>query len=217
MPRTSAGGDPNPQPSTSMRRISVLACSAAAIGSATLYGCGGDSTGPKTNNALSAAEAQTVAAAIFTEINRAIASATPTQNAAMPSLAPAAALVPSTFNATVNTNCQAGGTIKGTYSFTTDFNAQGSGTESGTVTVTANQCVVSTGTRSIATNGSYTFTFSGSFTNGQISSNFVWKASGNFTWTGGSCALDYSFTITPANKVTYSGSMCGVSINGSSG
>jgi hypothetical protein len=200
-----------------------VAYSVVAIGIATLNACGGDSTGPKENSTLTAAEAQTVAAAIFTEINRAIASATFTPaktqaGSTSASLTTAAALVPTTLNATVNANCQGGGTIKGTYSFTTDFNAQGSGTESGTVTVTAADCGVSTGTRTIVTNGGYTFTFSGSFANGQISSNFVWKATGNFTWTGGgSCALDYSFTVTPANKVTYTGSICGVSINGSSG
>lgn len=114
----------------------------------------------------------------------------------------------------VSANCPGGGTVKGSASFTNDLNSSGTGTRSGSVTISASQCNVSTGQRTLTTDGNYTYTFTAGYTNNVLSSNFLWKATGDFTWTGGACALDYSVTVTPQGTKTFSGTVCGVDVSG---
>jgi hypothetical protein len=193
-----------------MRRFPNAAYGLAATALLMATACSGDSTSPK--NSLSPAEARAVASALFSDIARAVGSPTPSSA----SIAPAnqSAGVPTTVSATVNGNCSGGGTIHGTFGFNSDVNTAGTGTLSGSVTVAASQCVVSTGQRAITTDGSYTYTFSASLVNNALSSNFVWKAGGTFTWTGGSCTLDYTVTVTPQGSKSLSGTICGVDVTG---
>lgn len=195
-----------------MRRISNTVYGLAAIVLAAATACGGDSTSPQVNASLSPAEARAVASALFGQIAvGAAGSSTPSS-----STTPATQSVTGTptATATVNATCAGGGTIKGTYIFTSDVNASGTGTRSGSVAVSASNCTVSTGQRTITTDGAYLFTFSASFTNNALSSNFLWDASGNFTWTGGACALDYTITVTPQGSKSLNGTVCGVDVTG---
>jgi hypothetical protein len=187
------------------RRIAAF----ALLGS--LAACGGSSTEPNNGGTLTVAEAQLVAANLFVEISRALSSAkVATSNAAA---AQSVSMVPTTVRMNVDGVCTGGGTIKGTYLITSDFNNSGSGSQSANVTVTSVGCSVSTGQRSIAVGGTYTLTYNVSFTNFAASSNYVWKQTGNFTWSGGSCAMDYNMTVTPQGKTSYSGSFCGQTIS----
>lgn len=194
-----------------MRRFShaVYGFAAAAIAAATA--CGGDSASPQNgSNSLTPAEARTVASALFGEIARAVGSPTPSSSNARANQSVAGPTV----SATVNATCSGGGTIHGTYLFNSDVNSAGTGALSGSVTVAASQCTVSTGQRTISTDGSYTYTFSASLVNNALASNFVWKAGGTFTWTGGSCTLDYTVTVTPQGTRSLSGTICGVDVTG---
>ena len=187
------------------RRIAAL----GLLGS--LTACGGSSTAPNSAGTLTVAEAQLVAANLFVEISRALSSAKASTN-----IAPAAwsaAAVPTTVTLNVNGVCTGGGTIKGTYLITSDFNNSGTGSQSANVSVTSVGCSVSTGQRSIAVGGTYTLTYNVSFTYFAVSSNYVWKQTGNFTWSGGSCAMDYNMTVTPQGKTSYTGSFCGQTIS----
>jgi hypothetical protein len=196
-------------------RPTILRCIAAFGLLGTLSACGGDSsTGPNSNATLSAAEAQVVASNLFVEISRALSTATVSSNVIPASQSVAAA--PTTIHETVNGTCTAGGTIKGTYLITSDFDAVGSGSQSATVTVTSVGCSVSTGTRTIAVDGSYTLSYNVSFTKFAISSNYTWRETGNFTWSGGGCAIDYTAVVTPQGKTSITGSFCGQSISYSS-
>jgi len=177
-----------------------------------LTACGGsDSVAGPGGSSLSSSEAQLVVANLFSEISKAIASGVVSKSAS-PAAARAAA-APTTVHETLSSSCAAGGTVTGTYTFTSDFNAQGAGTESGSVTVTTNACQVSTGTRTIAVGGSFTLTFSVTYANFAPASNFTWNETGNFTWSGGSCAIDYTAIVTPQGKQTVTGSVCGVNIS----
>ena len=171
--------------------------------------CGSDSTSPKSS--LSPQEARTVASALFNEMARAIGSPTPTTaNGAAQSVAAGP-----TVNLAISAACTNGGTLKGTFNFADNTNTVGTGTINGTVTVTADDCNISTGERTISTDGGYTFTFSAGFTNHRLSSNFKWDASGTLTWTGGSCTLDYTVELAPNGTRTLSGTICGVDVKGS--
>jgi hypothetical protein len=173
---------------------------------AAVAACGGDSsTGPK-NSGLTAAEAQQVAVAIFTEVSKALSSV----GASSP--APASqsvAAAPTTFSSP----CTNGGTISGSFTFTSTLDSQGTGTVDGSMTITPSGCKVSTGSRIIEVSGSLNFTFSMAFTKGAQSGNFVFHGGGSFTWTGGSCTMDYTVTLTPQGKETISGTVCGETIN----
>ncbi len=177
-----------------------------------LTACGGsDSVSGPSGNSLTSAEAQLVVANLFTEISKALASGVVT-TAASPTAARAAA-APTTIKETLSSTCAAGGTVTGTYTFTSDFNQQGAGTESGSVTVTTNACQVSTGSRTIAVGGSFSLTFNVTYANFAPASNFTWNETGNFTWSGGSCAINYTAVVTPQGKQTVTGSVCGQSIS----
>jgi len=169
--------------------------------------CGGDSsTGPK-NNALTAAEAQQVAIAIFTEVSKALSSVGATAPTA------ASRSVASQPTQTFSSPCTNGGTIGGTFSFTSNLDSQGSGTVNGSMTITPSGCKVSTGSRIIEVGGSLNFTYSMAFTKGAQSGNFTFHGGGSFTWSGGSCAMDYTVTVTPQGKETVNGTLCGETIN----
>jgi hypothetical protein len=193
-----------------MRQFSKAATVLTGLALGAAVACGGDSTSPAADNSLTPAEARVVASSLFGEITAAVGSPTPSSST-VPAGA-SRATVP-TLTATINANCREGGTIQGTYLFTSDLDAAGTGTKSGSITVTASQCKVSTGERTISTDGSYTYTFSAGFTNNVWSSDFVWKANGAFTWTGGSCTLDYTVTITPQGARSYSGTVCGTDVS----
>jgi hypothetical protein len=193
-----------------MRRIPFAVYGLVALGLGSLTACGADSTNP-TADSLSPTEARTVAAALFNEISRAATSSSSSSTAPTSSASLAAA---PTLSATVNATCSLGGTLKGSFEFTNDVNSSGTGTRSGAITVTAAQCVVSTGTRTIAADGSLTYTFSVSLTNNVPSSNFVWNGSGTLNWTGGSCTLDYSVQVTPQGAKSLTGTVCGVDVTG---
>lgn len=184
-----------------LRSVSSLVVLAFGIGAC------GDSTGPSAEATLSPAEARTVASALFNEIARAAGSPTPNPSGASQSVAG----VP-TLSLSINATCAAGGSLKGTLEFTDEANAQGTGRKSGVISVTAANCNVSTGERTISANGGYTYNFSASFTNHVLSSNFVWDAGGTLTWTGGSCTLDYMIEVTPQGRRTLSGTVCGVDV-----
>lgn len=191
-----------------MRHISVRSLALlGVIGS--LAACGSDSaTGPKAT--LSPAEAQIVASNLFVEISRALSTAVVSTS---PAPAANTATAPTTIRETLNSPCQAGGKITGTYVYTSDFSSTGSGTQSGSVTVVTDGCQVSSGSRTIAVAGNFSLTFSVTYTNFAPSSNYSWRETGNFTWTGGSCAIDYTISVTPQGKTSASGSFCGQSIS----
>lgn len=181
----------------------------AAIAFALTTGCSDKDSTPPNNTDLSSAEARAVASALFSEMARAIGSPTPSSVSAN-----ATTNVGPTVTANISSQCSAGGTLNGNWTFNNDVNGSGTGTKSGTVTFAASNCNISTGQRTITTNGSYTFTFAASFTNHLLSSNFVWNGDGDFAWSGGSCTLDYSVTITPQGRRSLSGTICGVTVDG---
>lgn len=194
-----------------MRPYSSVATALAVAALVFATACDDDSTSPNKND-LTPAEARTVAAAVFGEIVRAIGSASPASASTAASLSVAAR--PATVTASVQARCSAGGSISGEWTFNDDTNASGTGTKSGSVTLAASNCNISTGERTLTTNGSYTFTFAASFTNNALSSDFVWNGTGNFEWTGGSCALDYTIRVAPQGRRTLSGTVCGVDVQG---
>ena len=177
----------------------------------TLIGCGSDSSTGPNGGSLTQAEAQLVAANLFSEIARALATAKISTNVAGASQSQAA--VPTTVRMTLNNPCTAGGTISGTYVLTSDFNTSGTGSQSGNMSVTSVGCNVQTGTRTIAVSGSFTLTYSASFTNSAPSSNYTWRETGNFTWSGGGCAIDYTAVVTLQGKTSITGSFCGQSVS----
>jgi hypothetical protein len=184
-----------------------------------IAGCGGSdsSTGPTSgggSKTLTAAEAQQVSAALFTEISKAFATATVTTSDLGPTASLAAA--PTTVKETVKGNCTNGGTITGNATVTIDFNTAGtSGTEAMTMTITAAGCKVNTGSQVIAIDGNLNYSFSATVTNGQITSPYTWHGTGNWSWSGGgSCSMDYSVSYNPTTgKGTETGTFCGTSIN----
>jgi hypothetical protein len=175
-----------------------------------LAACGGDSTGPTSTSSLSVAQAQTVASALLTEMAKAMASASISTKAAGPAFS-AASMPSQTF--TINSACTNGGTITGSYVFNSDLGTAGTGTVSGTMTTTAHGCKVSTGSDLIATDGTLNYSYSVGYTAFAPSSNFVWKATGNISWTGGSCSLDYTASVSTTGHGSITGSICGQSIN----
>jgi hypothetical protein len=168
--------------------------------------CGSDSsTGPK-NSGLTSAEAQQVAMSIFTEVSKALSSV----GATAPTAASrSVAAGPQTFSSP----CTNGGTISGSFNFTSTMDSQGTGTVNGSIGVTPNGCKVSTGTHVIEVSGSLNFTFSMAFTKGAQSGDFTFHGDGSFTWTGGSCTMDYTVTLTPQGKETITGTVCGETVN----
>ena len=196
-----------------MRRFSNAVYSLAAIALAATTACGSDSASPQSNSdSLSPAEARAVASALFGQIAVAAAGSSTPSSSTIPATQSATSAPGVT--ATVNASCPGGGTIKGTYLFTNDVNASGTGTRSGSVTVSAQNCTVPTGQRTITTDGAYLYKFSASFTNNALSSNFVWDAGGTFIWTGGACTLDYTVTVTPQGTKSLNGTICGVDVTG---
>src|SRR5262249_20708808 len=189
-------GRPPPHLLIYMRHIGIRSLALlGVVGS--LAACGSDSaTAPKT---LSASEAQLVASNLFVEISKALSTAVISTSVA-PAAETATATAPTTVKSTLNSACQAGGKITGTYTYTSDFSNSGSGTQSGSVTVVTDGCKVSSGTQTIAVSGNLSLTFSVNYTNFAPSSNYQWRETGNFSWSGGSCAIDYTITVTPQGK-----------------
>jgi hypothetical protein len=196
-----------------MHGISNTVYGFAVMALAAATACGSDSASPQTgSDSLTPAEARVVANALFGQIAVAAAGSSTPSSSTIP--ATQSATGTPTVTATVNANCAGGGTIKGSYIFNNDVNASGTGTRSGSVTVSASNCTVSTGQRTITTDGAYVYTFSASFTNNALSSNFAWHGGGTFTWTGGACTLDYTVTVTPQGSKSLSGTICGVDVTG---
>lgn len=195
------------RPRTTHRRLLSVALLAS------MAACGSDATAPaNTQNAFTVQEATTVAAAIFTEISRALS----TSGFAF-DVAPAAAVVPTTGTATVNSTCASGGTVTGTYTYTNNFGTDGTGTSTGTMSVATHSCKISTGTRVIAVDGQLTYTFSMTFAQNVALDTFNWRGTGSFTWSGGNCVIDYSMKYTGAatGKYTITGTICGVNVSSS--
>jgi hypothetical protein len=195
-----------------MRRSRNTMCCIMLLGTVgSLTACGGDdSTGPGTSASLTSTQAQVVASALYAEMAKAMATATVTTKT---STTPVSAATMPSQTYTVNSTCTNGGTITGSYVYNTDLNTAGTGTVSGTMSTTAHGCRVSTGADLISTDGTLNFSYSVSYTAFTPSSNFTWHATGNFSWTGGSCAMDYTVSVSPQGHGTISGSMCGQSIN----
>jgi hypothetical protein len=171
-----------------------------------MVACGGDSaTGPKSQ--LSQAEAQQVAINLFNEVDHALQT--------FGALAPTAAArsVAAQPTQSFSSNCTNGGSLSGSFTYTDNLDNQGTGSVTGSVTITPNGCQVSTGTRLIAVGGSINFSFSLAFTQGAQSGDFTFHGGGAFTWSGGSCPMDYTVTLTPAGNETISGTLCGETIN----
>ena len=190
-----------------MLRRSGMFVRAIALGGCVcaLAACGGsdDSTGP-TSQTLTAAQAQLVASSLFSEMSKAMSTATLTTGGSSSS--------PSqTF--TVNSTCTNGGTITGQYVYNSSLNSAGTGTVSGSMTTTAHGCKVNTGTQIIATDGTLNYSYSVSYTAFAPSSNYVWKGTGNFSWDGGSCTMDYTVNVSTTGHGSISGTICGQSIN----
>ena len=190
-----------------MRTISRSTFGFVALALGYASACG-DSTSPNTGT-MSPTEARAVASALFSEISRAVGSTTPSG----PSSGATQSTIP-TFTATINAQCSQGGSLKGTWELTNSVNSAGTGTISGAVTVTAAECVVNTGERTLSANGGYAFAFQAAFTNSRLSSNFLWDASGTLNWTGGSCTLDYTIEVTPQGRKKLAGTICGVDVTG---
>jgi hypothetical protein len=172
-----------------------------------MVACGGDGgTGPK-GDQLSSAEAQQVAIALFAEVDKALSS--------LGALAPTAAArsLATQPTQTFSSNCTNGGTLAGSLTFTDNIDAQGTGSLTGSVDITPNGCKISTGTRLIAVGGSINFSFSVTLTQGAQTGNFNFHGGGAFTWSGGSCPMDYTISVTPVGKETISGTLCGQTIN----
>lgn len=196
-----------------MRPISRFAYGFAAVGLGLLTACG-DSTSPKANS-LTQAEAQTVAANLFTEISAALSSRTPVTTDVTPS--PSFATTGTTLNYTVSGNCTEGGSVTGTYSATSNLDGSGNGTIASNAVVTIAACAVNTGTRTIAVSGNLTYGATQTFANGGQPSSLTATVNGNYAWEGGSCSLNYNITVTPAHQMTFAGNICGVSFNASAG
>ncbi|MGH7656050.1 MAG: hypothetical protein ACREN6_15450 [Gemmatimonadaceae bacterium] len=188
-----------------LRGLAIL----ATVG--TLTACGHDSTGPK--GTLSAAEAQTAGIALFTEIDRAFTNTTfSSSGAALATSVPRIAAA-TTLSGTVNSTCSAGGTITGTISITSDLDTAGTGPESMTMSVTAAGCKVDTGKQTIALDGNLTYAFNLGLTQYIPSSNYIWTGNGSFTWTGGSCTIDYTLTYSQQGHGSETGTFCGSDIS----
>ncbi len=189
-----------------MRRQTSLIRGAAVCTIGALIGCGSDSaTGPK-NDTLSAGEAQQVAVNIFAEVSKALS----TLGAIAPSAASRSVAVTPTQN--FSSACTNGGTISGSFSYTDNTNAQGTGALNGSMTIAPQACKVSTGTRLIDVGGSINFTFTMNFVQFEQSGNFTFHGGGAFTWSGGSCPMDYNVIISPQGAETVSGTICGVTV-----
>jgi hypothetical protein len=173
-----------------------------------MVACGGgeSATGPK-GDQLSAAEAQQVAIGLFAEVDSALSR--------LGAVAPTAAArsLATQPTQTFSSTCTNGGTLNGSLTFTDGIDNQGTGSLTGSVDVTPNGCKVSTGTRLIAVGGSINFTFSVTLTQGVQTGNFNFHFGGAFTWSGGSCPMDYTVSVTPQGKETVSGTLCGQTIN----
>jgi len=189
---------------TSLIRRAAAVCTAGAV-----IGCGSDSTtGPK-QDTLSQAEVQQLAGNLFAEVSKALS--------ALDAIAPSAAsrAVAVTPTQTFSSQCTNGGSMSGSFSYTDNTNAQGTGSLNGTINVTPQACKVSTGTRMIDVGGSINFTFTMNFTQFQQTGNFTFHGGGAFTWSGGSCPMDYNIAITPQGTETISGTICGQNVNAS--
>ena len=175
--------------------------------------CGGsDSTGPGKQSSFTAVQATTVATNIMTEIVKALSTAGFGANAAPVGALASRAQVPISGSADYSGTCTSGGTVTGHYSYTGDFDNQGSGTMSGTITSTLNGCKVSDGTRVIGVGGQFNWTYSATFSQNASLDTYTWHGTGNFTWDGGSCGIDYSVKYVGTGAYTLSGTFCGVDI-----
>ena len=175
--------------------------------------CGSDSTGPSKQANFSASEATLVATNIMTEVVKALSTAGFGKNVAPTAALASFAAVPVSGSADFSGPCTDGGTVSGHYTYTGTFDTQGSGSMSGQITSTMNGCKVSTGTRVIAVGGQLTWTYSATFSQTASLNTYNWHTTGNFTWDGGSCSVDYgvSYTGTGAYKLT--GTFCGVDVS----
>jgi hypothetical protein len=181
----------------------------AGLALVTAAGCDGGSTSPPPAS-VSRTEARAIASAVFADLTRAVGSERPTSGNGVPN----SVAVGSVVTANLNANCSNGGAIGGTFSLTSDLNANGSGNVSGKVSVAAADCNINTGQRIVTANGGYDFGFSVGLSNGAQSSDFVWVATGNLAWTGGSCKLDYTVRITRSGTRSVTGTVCGVDVRG---
>ena len=198
-----------------MRRLSTVGKRLAWITFAgALVGCGSDSTGPKGGqSALTTQQAAVVATGIFEEVSLALSKA-----GFAAQVAPTAARlssVPTTGSASINAPCTNGGNITGTYNYSDDIGSNGSGTATGTMTLTMAGCKVSTGTDLIAVNGNFTYTFNFAFSQQTSLDTFDWRGTGSFSWSGGSCGIDYTIHYTGAagGHITMSGTVCGANVS----
>ncbi|HEY4322265.1 MAG TPA: hypothetical protein VGM77_13950 [Gemmatimonadales bacterium] len=156
---------------------------------------------------LSATEAPVVASAIFSSAFSALSSAT------FSSLKDGRAMLVQP-TATFNAPCTGGGSISGSLNLTNSLNGQGTGSEAYAMSINENSCAVSTGTRTITVGGTLTFNFNMSLVAYALTA-YTATATGNFTWSGGSCAINYTVTMNGAGHYGISGSLCGVSISAS--
>jgi hypothetical protein len=222
-----------------LRRRVAVTCLLSAPATLLLMACGGEkATGPATEESrLTAPEAQVVAAALFEEVANAFAEAlgsasvsyagdvgrsTPVMRSTPTARAAASARLATLSVASLPTldfdeQCQLGGRIAGSVSITDNTNDSGTGTVTGRMTVTPRGCVVSAGARTLAVSGnpSLIYEFGVAFRDGELSSDFVWRASGGISWPGGSCSADYTVVITPNGTGSIRGTLCGQDVSDS--
>lgn len=156
---------------------------------------------------LTATEAPVVASAIFQSAFSAM------QNATFSSLKEGHALLLQP-TATFNAPCTGGGSISGSITYTTSLNAQGTGSETDAMSINENSCAVSTGKRTITVAGTLTFNFSMSLAAYALTT-YTATATGNFTWSGGNCAINYTVSMNGTGHYGISGSICGVNVSAS--
>lgn len=172
-------------------------------------GCSSSSSTENTGGgaSLSASEAPVVASAIFQSAFTALDGAT------FSSLKDGRALLMQP-TATFNAPCTGGGSISGSINLTNSLNAQGSGSETDAMSINENSCAVSTGTRTITVGGTLTFNFNMIFAAYALTA-YTANATGNFTWSGGSCAINYTVSMNGAGHYGISGSICGINVSAS--
>jgi hypothetical protein len=189
------------------------------ISALTLAACGHDATAPRESTQVSAAEARSVATALFEEVAQALSNVTFMRaRHALPAmhlgaLPAAAASLPTS---PINAPCPGGGRIVGTLELNDNTDDDATGQVTGSITIAPQGCVVHAGGKAIAVDGdpSLNYTFRASFLEGYPSSDFVWRASGGIKWTGNSCRVDYTVTISPDDTATIRGTVCGQSVDG---
>ncbi len=195
--------------------------------STTLAAACSSATDPARNpaNRLSADEAGAIASAFVAQMYGAVGGAThlagipaslafsraPTAPASAADGLPRLVLSPVSFSEA----CPLGGSVTGTATFTENLDERGSGTITSTITSTPQGCVVSAGDRNVAVTGAPAIAMAiaipvAAFAQSGIATV---RISGGFSWSGGSCQLDYTASVAPAGTGSVSGTVCGQSIN----